>query len=116
MSHPPPTHPVPVVQAVHAVPVEPQRPLDPNVAVLTLCLVLQLSGVWRFLLMLCAVLVLDRRINLLALTRRSLDAVRWLGRCLPEPPTLVAAAMAPPDALVLAAQALSELIDTMLEE
>ena len=49
MSRSPPSRPVPVVQAVPAVPVEPQRPLDPNVAVLTLCLVLQLSGVWRFL-------------------------------------------------------------------
>ena len=79
---------------------EPQRPLDPNVAVLTLCLVLQLSGVWRFLLMLGAVLVMDRRVNMTALARRGLAAVRWLARFLPEPPRVMAAAMAPPDVLV----------------
>ena len=101
---------------VHAVPVEPRRALDPNVAVLTLCLVLQLSGVWRFLLMLSAVLILDRRVNLSALVRRGFGAVRWVARCLPEPPRVMAAAMAPPDALVLAAQALGELLDNLLEE
>ena len=116
MSRPPPARPVPIAQAVQAVPVEPHRPLDPNVAVLTLCLVLQLSGVWRFLLLLGAVLILDRRVNVAALLRRSLGAVRWVARCLPEPPRVMAAAMAPPDVLVLAAQALGELIDTVLEE
>lgn len=116
MSRSPVTRPVPIAQAVQAVPVEPRRPLDPNVAVLTLCLVLQLSGVWRFLLMLGAVLVMDRRVNMAALARRGLAAVRWLGRCVPEPPRVIAAAMTPPDILVLAAQALGEFLDAMLEE
>lgn len=106
----------PSVPIAQAVPLEPRRPLDPNVAVLTLCIVLQLSGVWRFLLLLSAVLILDRRVNLTALVRMGLSAVRRVARCLPEPPRAMAAAMAPPDLLVLAARALGELLDNLLEE
>ena len=111
----------PAIPVVHAVPLEPRRPLNLNVAVVALGLVLSLGGVARFLLLFAAVLVLDGRLRPFRLARRAFgavgDACRWVARCLPAPPAEVAEAVRPPSSLIeLAAQFLGEIADEILGE
>ena len=101
----------PIVQAVA---LEPRRALDPNVVVVSLCLVLQLGGTVRFLWLLAAVLVLEGRLNPFALLRRVIPVARaagnWMSQCLAAPPAVVQ----PRPELPLWAQALAEFLDEVL--
>ena len=110
----------PNIPVVHAVPVERRQPLDLNVAIVCLGFVLIAQGVLRFLLLFGAVLVFDRRLNPVSLVRKAFRVAGcvgdWFTRCLPSPPAEVVAAVAPPEGLVLAAQALGEMLDEIFDE
>lgn len=82
-----PRQPIPVV---HAVPAAPRRALNPDVAVVALCLVLYARGFFSFLALFGAVLVLDDCSNLSQLAKGAFTAViafgDWLGSLMPPPP------------------------------
>ncbi len=86
----PPRQPIPVVHAVPAVPAAPRRTLNPDVAVVALCLVLYARGIGSFLWLFGAVLVLDDCSNLSQLAKGAFTAViavgDWLASMMPPPP------------------------------
>ena len=71
----PPRQPIPVVHAVPAVPAAPRRTLNPDVAVVALCLVLYARGIGSFLWLFGAVLVLDDHSSLFLLAKSAFVAV-----------------------------------------
>ena len=66
---------IPVVQAVEAVAAAPRRALNPDVAVVALCLVLYARGIVSFLALFGAVLVLDDHASLFLLAKSTFVAV-----------------------------------------
>ena len=68
-----PRQPIPVVHAVAAAP--PRRALNPDVAVVALCLVLYARGIVSFLWLFGAVLVLDDHSSLFLLAKSAFVAV-----------------------------------------
>ena len=71
-----PRQPIPVV---HAVAAAPRRALNPDVAVVALCLVLYARGFFSFLVLFGAVLVLDDYSNLSQLAKGAFTAVIAFG-------------------------------------
>ena len=70
-----PRQPIPVVHAVAAVPAAPRRALNPDVAVVALCLVLYARGIGSFLWLFGAVLVMDDHSSLSLLAKSAFVAV-----------------------------------------
>ena len=108
-----PRQPIPVV---HAVPAAPPRALNPDVAVVSLCLVLHTRGLFSFLLFFGAVLVLDERVNLRRIVCGAIGALLglgdWIAHCVPVLRDHQAAQ--PPDGVVEVAQAVGEMVDQLL--
>ena len=79
---------IPVVHAVAAAP--PRRALNPDVAVVALCLVLYTRGFFSFLALFGAVLVLDDCSSLSQLAKGAFTAViafgDWIASMMPPPP------------------------------
>ena len=108
-----PRQPIPVV---HAVAAAPPRALNPDVAVVSLCLVLHTRGFFSFLLLFGAVLVLGERINLRRIACGAVGAILglgdWIAQCVPVLRNHEAAQ--PPDRVVEVAQAVGEMVDELL--
>ena len=105
---------IPVVRAVAAEP--PRRALNPDVAVVALCLVLHVRGLFSFLALFGAVLVLDDRVNLRRIVCGTIGAVLgvgdWIANCMP--PLRDHQAARPPDGVVEVARSVGELVDQLL--
>ena len=108
----------PAVPIVHAVAAESRRhqPLDPNVAIAALSMVLMWRGMVSFLLLFVAVLALEDRLDLRRLTCGVIGAILgvgdWLASCIPQ--LREHAAAQPPDGIVQIAHAIGEMVDQLL--
>lgn len=106
----------PHIPIVHAVAAVPRRALNLDVAVVSLCLVLQQCGLVSFLAFFWAVLVLDDRVNLRRIGCGVLGAVvgvgDWIASCVP--PLRIRQAAQAPGEVVEVARAVGEMVDQLL--
>ena len=107
------------VPIVHAVATEPRhhQPLDPNVAIAALSMVLMWRGLVSFLFLFIAVLALDKRVDLRRLTCGVIGTIisvgDWLANCIPQLREHAAVAQ-PPGGIVQTARAIGAMIDQLL--
>ena len=111
-----PRQAIPVMHGYPLPPPLPPRALNPDVAVVALCLVLHTRGLFSFLMFFGAVMVLDERVNLRRIVCGAIGALLglgdWIAHCVPVLRDHQAAQ--PPDGVVAVAQAVGEMVDQML--